>query len=241
MAKTKKSKKTGQKTNNIIKKKTPVIVQPVRVSKRDKVRTTRGKYYDLMLAEETASNDVQNSSSGDKSTEGLTPVPPQNTEIEGENLNHTLKDISATTYHTPIVDRYHAPNSRRKSENLRLELEEAAEAAGMPIAVPNIEDATQNDDVNLEIENLVRNDHPVPDADHVSDKDANLVTESIVCEEVGDDSANEEHANREITPVNLLKEQNVPVVAEEHVVAKHAGVDDDGCPDDELLTAHLIC
>ena len=125
MAKTKKSKKTGQKTNNIIKKKTPVIVQPMRISKRDKVRTMRGKYYDLMLAEETASNEVQDSSSVEKST-GLTPVPHQDTEIEGENLNHTLKDIGATTYHTPIVDRYHAPHSRRKSENLRLELEEAA-------------------------------------------------------------------------------------------------------------------
>ena len=74
----------------------------------------------------------------------IVPTP----EIEEHSLNNTLQVIGSATYHTPIVDRYHVASSRRKSENLRLELEVAAELAGSPIVDP---DRTGRTEVVVEV------------------------------------------------------------------------------------------
>ena len=65
-------------------------------------------------------------------TFSTTSVAPVVATIAENSINFP-SDIGFATYHTPIVDCRNHGNSRRKSENLRLELEIAAELAGMPI------------------------------------------------------------------------------------------------------------
>ena len=200
----------------------------------------RGKYYDQMLAEEQQeadTNEEQQENSFRDVNNDHTPVAElvlvdeeqltHTTTVE-EKLNHTVMDIGATTYHTPIVDRYHSPRSRRKSENLRRELEEAAEAAGMPIVDPDLTISNSNDPVDSSGMN-----------EALGGGDENAEIENVVFEDQqGDISATEEPA----------KDKNVSVNFEEHIVdviiEKCETVEDVGadaiCDDHELQIVHLL-
>ena len=83
-----------------------------------------------------------------------------------------------TTFTTPIVDKNHI--GRRKSENLRLELEEAAALSGMPITTPVIEeDAVFEEDASPDKE---AQSSVVISAEDSIERDFGLQTMNLICD-----------------------------------------------------------